>query len=157
MQSVPNNKNVSVFVDYAHSPDALENVLTALNKVRENLQSSARIWTIFGCGGDRDKGKRPLMAEMALKYSDEVVVTSDNPRTEDPQAIIKDIMVGVKSQDKTHVIVDRKEAIFETLKKVNEGDVVLIAGKGHEDYQIIGTQKFPFSDVEVAEEALLKR
>lgn len=157
LQSVPNNKNVSVFVDYAHSPDALENVLTALNKVRENLQSSARIWTIFGCGGDRDKGKRPLMAEMALKYSDEVVVTSDNPRTEDPQAIIQDIMAGIKSQEKAHVIVDRKEAILETLKKVNEGDVVLIAGKGHEDYQIIGTQKFPFSDVEIAEEALLKR
>ncbi|WII72818.1 UDP-N-acetylmuramoyl-L-alanyl-D-glutamate--2,6-diaminopimelate ligase [Bdellovibrio sp. 22V] len=159
LQSVPNNKNLSVFVDYAHSPDALENVLTALNKVRETLQSTARIWTIFGCGGDRDKGKRPLMAQMALKYSDEVIVTSDNPRTEDPQAIINDILAGVAGADKskTTVIVDRKEAIHETLKKAQSGDVILIAGKGHEDYQIIGTQKFPFSDVKIAQEAMQER
>ncbi|WP_374033949.1 UDP-N-acetylmuramoyl-L-alanyl-D-glutamate--2,6-diaminopimelate ligase [Bdellovibrio bacteriovorus] len=159
LQSVPNDKNLSVFVDYAHSPDALENVLTALNKVRENLQSKARIWTIFGCGGDRDKGKRPLMAEMALKYSDEVVITSDNPRTEDPQAIIQDILAGVagSAKVKATTVVDRKDAITQTLKRAQEGDVILIAGKGHEDYQIIGTQKFPFSDVKVAEEALQGR
>lgn len=159
LQSVPNEKNLSVFVDYAHSPDALENVLTALNKVRENLQSSARIWTIFGCGGDRDKGKRPLMAEMALRFSDEVVITSDNPRTEDPKIIIDEILKGVSASDKNKVttVVDRKEAIMQTLQKAAPGDVVLIAGKGHEDYQIIGTQKFPFSDVRVAEEALQGR
>lgn len=159
LQSVPNDKNLSVFVDYAHSPDALENVLTALNKVRENLQSKARIWTIFGCGGDRDKGKRPLMAEMALKYSDEVVITSDNPRTEDPQVIIQDILAGVAGSAKTKAttVVDRRDAIIQTLKRAQEGDVILIAGKGHEDYQIIGTQKFPFSDVKVAEEALQGR
>ncbi|AFY02809.1 UDP-N-acetylmuramoyl-L-alanyl-D-glutamate--2,6-diaminopimelate ligase [Bdellovibrio bacteriovorus] len=159
LQSVPNDKNLSVFVDYAHSPDALENVLTALNKVRENLQSKARIWTIFGCGGDRDKGKRPLMAEMALKYSDQVVITSDNPRTEDPQTIIQDILAGVggSHKAKTTTVVDRKDAITQTLKRAEEGDVILIAGKGHEDYQIIGTQKFPFSDVKVAEEALQGR
>ncbi|MBO9666699.1 MAG: UDP-N-acetylmuramoyl-L-alanyl-D-glutamate--2,6-diaminopimelate ligase [Bdellovibrio sp.] len=159
LQSVPNSQNLSVFVDYAHSPDALENVLTALNKVRENLKSSARIWTIFGCGGDRDKGKRPLMAEMALKYSDSVVITSDNPRTEEPQAIINDILKGVPDSEKTKVSVkvDRKEAILETLKKAQDGDVILIAGKGHEDYQIIGTTKFPFSDVQVAQEAMQGR
>lgn len=159
LQSVPNNKDLSVFVDYAHSPDALENVLTSLNKVRESLQSEARIWTIFGCGGDRDKGKRPLMAQMALKYSDEVVITSDNPRTENPETIIQDILAGVAGgeKNKTTTIVDRKEAIHETLKKARRGDVILIAGKGHEDYQIIGTQKFPFSDVKVAEEALQGR
>ena len=157
LQSVPNKKNISVFVDYAHSPDALENVLTALNRVRESLKSSSRIWTIFGCGGDRDKGKRPLMAQMALKYSDQVIVTSDNPRTEDPQAIINDILTGVSDSNKARVVVDRKEAIRETLQKAQEGDVVLIAGKGHEDYQIIGTEKFPFSDVQVAEEALQRR
>lgn len=100
LQSVPNNKDLSVFVDYAHSPDALENVLTSLNKVRESLQSEARIWTIFGCGGDRDKGKRPLMAQMALKYSDEVVITSDNPRTENPETIIQDILAGVAGGEK---------------------------------------------------------
>lgn len=159
LQSVPNDKDLSVFVDYAHSPDALENVLTSLNKVRENLQSEARIWTIFGCGGDRDKGKRPLMAQMALKYSDEVVITSDNPRTESPDAIIQDILTGVAAteKNKTTTIADRKEAIESTLKKARNGDVILIAGKGHEDYQIIGTQKFPFSDVKVAEEALQGR
>lgn len=157
LQSVPNSKGISVFVDYAHSPDALENVLTSLRKVRENLNSSARIWTIFGCGGDRDKGKRPLMAEMAMKYSDEVVITSDNPRTEDPEKIVQDILEGVIDKDKVHVIVDRREAIQRTLKKVQEGDVVLIAGKGHEDYQIIGVEKIPFSDVKVAEEALQGR
>ncbi|WP_374000629.1 UDP-N-acetylmuramoyl-L-alanyl-D-glutamate--2,6-diaminopimelate ligase [Bdellovibrio bacteriovorus] len=159
LQSVPNDKDLSVFVDYAHSPDALENVLTSLNKVRENLQSEARIWTIFGCGGDRDKGKRPLMAQMALKYSDEVVITSDNPRTESPDAIIQDILTGVAAteKNKTTTIADRKEAIESTLKKARNGDVILIAGKGHEDYQIVGTQKFPFSDVKVAEEALQGR
>lgn len=159
LQSVPNTKDLSVFVDYAHSPDALENVLTALNKVREDLKSTAKIWTLFGCGGDRDKGKRALMAQMALKYSDQVVITSDNPRTEEPQAIINDILVGVGGADKakTTVIVDRKEAIHDMIKKAMIGDVILIAGKGHEDYQIIGQQKFPFSDVKVAEEALQGR
>lgn len=157
LQSVPNEKNLSVFVDYAHTPDALENVLKSLNSVRKSLKSSAKIWTIFGCGGDRDKGKRPLMAQMAMKYSDEVVVTSDNPRTEDPNAIIKDILAGVTNEGgkKTaQVIIDRTEAIFETLKKAQRGDVILIAGKGHEDYQIIGTEKKSFSDVKVATQAL---
>lgn len=156
LQSVPNNKNLSVFVDYAHSPDALENVLRALQSVRENLQSSARIWTIFGCGGDRDKGKRPLMAQMALRFSDEVVVTSDNPRTEDPRAIIQDILAGVPGADKvkTTVIEGRKEAIEQTIQRASRGDVILIAGKGHEDYQIIGKDKIPFSDLKVAQETL---
>jgi UDP-N-acetylmuramoyl-L-alanyl-D-glutamate--2,6-diaminopimelate ligase len=156
LQAVPNEKNVSVFVDYAHTPDALENVLVALQRVRSNLKSKARIWTIFGCGGDRDKGKRPLMAQMALQYSDCVVITSDNPRTEEPQSIINDILAGVPAQEKSkaQVFVDRKQAIAETLSQASEGDVVLIAGKGHEDYQIIGTQKFPFSDVKIVEEVL---
>jgi UDP-N-acetylmuramoyl-L-alanyl-D-glutamate--2,6-diaminopimelate ligase len=159
LQAVPNNKDLSVFVDYAHSPDALENVLTALNKVRESLKSDAKIWTVFGCGGDRDKGKRPLMAEMALRFSDYVVVTSDNPRTEDPQTIIDDIVKGIEAHDEKRVtvLVDRKAAIDQTIREANPGDVILIAGKGHEDYQIIGTTKFPFSDVQVAEQALQGR
>lgn len=155
LQSIP-NRHLSVFVDYAHSPDALENVLVSLRRVRENLQSSAKIWTIFGCGGDRDKGKRPLMAEMALRYSDRVVVTSDNPRSEDPQAIIQDILAGVPAAAKSsvQVHVDRRKAIQETLQQAQDGDVVLIAGKGHEDYQIVGTEKLPFSDVLIAQEVL---
>lgn len=159
LQSVPNNKNLSVFVDYAHSPDALENVLQALGRVRETLQTSARIWTVFGCGGDRDKGKRPLMAQVAAKYSEEVVVTSDNPRTESAQAIIQDILKGIadSEKNKVHVIEDRKEAILHAILRAQPGDVVLIAGKGHEDYQIIGNVKTPFSDLKVAIEALQGR
>jgi UDP-N-acetylmuramoyl-L-alanyl-D-glutamate--2,6-diaminopimelate ligase len=164
LESVLNSKNLSVFVDYAHTPDAVENVLTAIQKVRKSLKSTSKIWTVFGCGGDRDKGKRPLMAQMAAKYSDEVVITSDNPRTEEPELIIKDILAGVtdaKGQNidgaKIHVVIDRREAIFETIKKAQSGDVILIAGKGHEDYQIIGTEKLPFSDITVAKEALENR
>lgn len=159
LQSVMNDKDLSVFVDYAHSPDALENVLKSLNQVRESLQSSARIWTVFGCGGDRDKGKRPLMAQIALRYSDQVVITSDNPRTEDPQNIIQDILAGVAGADqaKTSVIIDREEAIRAAIQKASAGDVILIAGKGHEDYQIIGKEKRPFSDVKVAENALKEK
>lgn len=159
LQSLSTAKDISVFVDYAHSPDALENVLRALTSVRESLKSTARIWTIFGCGGDRDKGKRPLMAQMALRFSDEVIITSDNPRTEEPQAIIQDILAGVTGADKskTTVIVDRKEAILQTIQRAKSGDVVLIAGKGHEDYQIIGSEKIPFSDFKIAEEALQRR
>ena len=159
LQSVPNYKDLAVFVDYAHSPDALENVLTALNKVRESLESKSRIWTVFGCGGDRDKGKRPLMAQMALRFSDKVVITSDNPRTEKPEDIIQDILAGVAGADKaaTTVLVDRKEAIEYAIKNASAGDVILIAGKGHEDYQIIGKDKLPFSDIKVAEAALQGR
>jgi UDP-N-acetylmuramoyl-L-alanyl-D-glutamate--2,6-diaminopimelate ligase len=159
LQSVQNSKGLSVFVDYAHSPDALENVLLAINSVRKNIQSSARIWTIFGCGGDRDKGKRPLMAKVAVKYSDQVVVTSDNPRTEDPQQIIQDILLGIEGDDKSksEAIVNRQEAIYQTVMKAHLGDVILIAGKGHEDYQVIGQEKFFFSDLKVAEEAIKRR
>lgn len=157
LQTVPNSKALNVFVDYAHSPDALENVLKALNKVREDLKSHSHIWTIFGCGGDRDKGKRPLMAEVAAALSDYVMVTSDNPRTEEPMAIVSDILAGFSTQDrrnKVSVEVDRKKAIAQVFKMAKPHDVILIAGKGHEDYQIIGTEKIHFSDFEVAEELL---
>lgn len=156
LQSVPNDKKLAVFVDYAHTPDALENVLTALIRVRESLKSSAKIWTVFGCGGDRDKGKRPLMTQMALKYSDHVMITSDNPRTEDPKKIIHDMTDGLPAgeQYKIQIEEQRKPAIQKALQQAKEGDVVLIAGKGHEDYQIIGKDKLPFSDFEVAQEFL---
>jgi UDP-N-acetylmuramoyl-L-alanyl-D-glutamate--2,6-diaminopimelate ligase len=156
LQVVPHRQNFSVFVDYAHTPDALENVLIALGRVRFSLKSQAKIWTLFGCGGDRDKGKRPLMAEIALKYSDQVMVTSDNPRTEDPQGIIQDILAGVPAAEKSRVRVqaDRRQALQEVLSRAQAGDVVLIAGKGHEDYQIIGADKLPFSDYETAQKIL---
>jgi UDP-N-acetylmuramoyl-L-alanyl-D-glutamate--2,6-diaminopimelate ligase len=157
LQTVPNNRALHVFIDYAHSPDALENVLQALDKVRQDLHSHSQIWTVFGCGGDRDKGKRSLMARTAAKHSDFVMVTSDNPRTEEPMAIVSDILEGFSAEEKkkkVHVEVDRRKAIEKVFRLAKPHDVVLIAGKGHEDYQIIGTEKIHFSDFEVAEELL---
>lgn len=158
LQGVVNSKSKNVFVDYAHTPDALDNVLQALNQVKKALNSSAKIWTIFGCGGDRDKGKRPLMAQSALKGSDRVVITSDNPRSEDPMQIIEEIKQGVSSSDfsRVHIEVDRRKAIEWALGNAPAGDVILIAGKGHEDYQIIGSTKQAFSDYLVAQEFLEK-
>ena len=139
-----------VFVDYAHTPDALENALGAL----KNL-SKGNLWVLFGCGGDRDKGKRPQMAEIAARNADKIVVTSDNPRTEDPQDIINGILSsGIKPDI---VNPDRREAIRAAIRSVRRGDVLLVAGKGHEDYQIIGKTKIHFSDVEEIRKALAER
>lgn len=135
------NERIGVYVDYAHTPDALENVLQALRPVSNN-----KLWVVFGCGGDRDRGKRPLMGSIAARLADHVVVTSDNPRTENPDRIIEDILAsGITA---THVIPDRRAAIHTALAAAETGDVVLVAGKGHEDYQIIGTEKIHFSDQE---------
>ena len=154
LQSVPNSKGLSIFVDYAHSPDALENVLQALNQIRQQSSSVGKIWLVFGCGGDRDKGKRSEMAKIAENGADEIIVTSDNPRTEVPETILKEIALGFSSNGKKHTLIeDRKQAIFHALSKAQAGDVVLIAGKGHENYQIIGTEKKHFSDFEIAQEA----
>ncbi len=132
-----------VFVDYAHTPDALERALIA---VRPSTQG--KLWVVFGCGGDRDRGKRPEMGEIARRVADEVVVTSDNPRTEAPEKILEDILAsGVKARI---VDVDRRAAIGETIRQASLEDTIVIAGKGHEDYQIIGREKLPFSDQEVA-------
>ena len=139
-----------IYVDYAHTPDALENVLKTLRPIVKN-----NLWIVFGCGGDRDRGKRPQMAEIATRLGDKVIITSDNPRTEDPQAILNEIVLGAK--DPYLVEVDRARAITEAIRSAQEGDVVLIAGKGHEDYQIIGTTKTHFSDVEVATLAVKQR
>jgi UDP-N-acetylmuramoyl-L-alanyl-D-glutamate--2,6-diaminopimelate ligase len=156
LQAVSNSRALNVFVDYAHSPDALENVLKSLHRVREQMKAKSKIWTVFGCGGDRDKGKRPLMAQVACRWSDEIMLTSDNPRTEVPEQIISDIFAGVEANDRARVQkqVDRKKAIEEVLRQAQMGDVVLIAGKGHEDYQIVGQEKLPFSDYSVAKELL---
>lgn len=195
-------KKIHVFVDYAHKPEALEKVLETLKElliessrsasrsahtnkdllsVIKGEQSNPKLITVFGCGGDRDRKKRPIMGEIAARLSDQVIITSDNPRTEDPLSIITEICLGITDRahmptftaknsidleslshetlaprfalahGKEHVriISDRKEAIFMALSMAHTGDVVLIAGKGHEDYQVIGTTKHPFSDVEV--------
>lgn len=142
-----------VFVDFAHTPDALENLLITARELAPN-----RIILVFGCGGDRDKSKRPLMGEIAARLADILIVTSDNPRTEHPERIIDDIEAGVRSVRSDLLrISSRSDAILEAVKAAREGDVVLIAGKGHEDYQIIGKKKFPFDDKIEVLRALRKR
>jgi UDP-N-acetylmuramoyl-L-alanyl-D-glutamate--2,6-diaminopimelate ligase len=150
LQKVP-AQNLHIYIDYAHSPDALEKVLSLLVQNRNALSSNSQIWTVFGCGGDRDKGKRPQMAVVAEKWSDQVIVTSDNPRTEKPEQIIADIESGFSKKNWTSVV-DRRAAIRKVVTEAAPGDVILIAGKGHENYQIIGDQKLDFSDFQVAEE-----
>lgn len=145
----------TVVVDYAHTEDALVRLLTAAQALK-----TGRLITVFGCGGDRDRGKRPKMGGAAVRYSDVVVLTSDNPRTEDPESILREVEVGVTEALKERPLVqyrkvaDRREAIEAAVREARAGDMVLIAGKGHEDYQIIGTQKFHFDDREVAREAI---
>ncbi|MEZ4754467.1 MAG: UDP-N-acetylmuramoyl-L-alanyl-D-glutamate--2,6-diaminopimelate ligase [Bdellovibrionota bacterium] len=131
----------NVFVDYAHTPDALEKVLSALKEICQG-----ELWVVFGCGGDRDAAKRPVMGEIASKFADKVIVTSDNPRSEEPQVIVDQIIVGISGEYRVEV--DRGAAIELAVTTAKAEDVVLIAGKGHEDYQIIGTRKIDFSDAE---------
>jgi UDP-N-acetylmuramyl-tripeptide synthetase len=144
-----------VVVDYAHTPDALEKVLTALRPVAQSR--GGQLWCVFGCGGDRDRAKRPLMAAMAEKYADNIVVTSDNPRTEDPLAIIGEVLAGFMRPDAAQTEVNRAMAISATLTRARPQDVVLLAGKGHEQYQEINGTKLPFSDVAQAHAALNAR
>ncbi len=133
-----------VIVDYAHTPDALKNVLSTLQPLKKG-----QLWVVFGCGGDRDKSKRPLMGQIASQYADHVVVTSDNPRNESAQAILADIQQGIPSTVQPWVIADRRQAIETTLAMAQASDIVLIAGKGHEAYQVIGQNKTYFSDQQV--------
>ncbi|MCT7654916.1 UDP-N-acetylmuramyl-tripeptide synthetase [Oceanimonas sp. NS1] len=132
-----------VVVDYAHTPDALEQVLQALRQ-----HCRGRLWCLTGCGGDRDKGKRPLMAAAAESAADVVILTDDNPRTESPEAIIADMRAGLSSPDEAIVIHARADAIAHALEAADERDIILVAGKGHEDYQIVGTQTIHYSDRE---------
>lgn len=143
--------NGNVFVDYAHTPDALENVLLTLRPL-----TKGKLKLVFGCGGDRDRQKRPKMGAIAELYADEVFVTSDNPRTEDPESIIQEILSGIQRIKPTRVEVDRKIAIERSLEGLRSEDVVLIAGKGHEDYQILGTTRVPFDDREIVSQAFLQ-
>lgn len=146
---IENNRNVMVIVDYAHTPDGLENILKTLKEIKMK-----RLVTLFGAGGDRDKTKRPKMANVVSKYSDFVYITSDNPRTEDPELIVKDVEEGIVDGIKYVSIVNREEAIKNAIESLEEKDILLIAGKGHEDYQIIGRTKYHFDDREIARKYL---
>ena len=152
LEPIRSEEGVTAVVDYAHTPDALENVLNAIHEVMEGKQG--KIITVCGAGGNRDKGKRPLMAQEAVKQSDRVIITSDNPRFEEPQDIINDMLAGLdqKQMKKVVSIVDRKEAIRTACMMAEKGDVILIAGKGHEDYQEIKGVKHHFDDREVVRE-----
>ncbi|MBR7552795.1 UDP-N-acetylmuramoyl-L-alanyl-D-glutamate--2,6-diaminopimelate ligase [Allobacillus sp. GCM10007491] len=143
-ESVSNDYPVSVIVDYAHTPDSLENVLQSISEIKTN-----QVYTVVGSGGDRDRTKRPKMADAAMKYSDHVIFTSDNPRTEDPQAILDD-MTNHLSEESFSVIEDRKTAIQYAIDRAVDGDIVLIAGKGHETYQEVNDVRNHFDDREVA-------
>lgn len=154
MQSVvlDAQQDIHVVVDYAHTPDALETTLRAIKQ-----HNQQRIWTVFGCGGDRDKTKRPLMGRIAETYSDCVLVTNDNPRSEDPASIAADIVRGMKNPRACLTIADRAQAIDMAIQQAKAGDLVLIAGKGHENYQIFAQQTLPFSDEQQARIALQRR
>jgi UDP-N-acetylmuramoyl-L-alanyl-D-glutamate--2,6-diaminopimelate ligase len=146
MEGIRSNLGFRVVVDYAHSPDALENVLGASRGF-----TAGRLIAVFGCGGDRDRGKRPQMGRVAAQHADRVFVTSDNPRTEDPDAIIRDIVEGIPAGTDYRVVADRASAIRLALVEARSGDTVVLAGKGHETYQEIQGVKHPFDDREVAE------
>ena len=164
LETVSNPLGITIFVDYAHTPDALKNALTSIKSL-----ARGRILTVFGCGGDRDRGKRPLMGAIAARHSDLVFLTSDNPRSEEPRKIINDIRQGIAEmadvtpetlpQAKNGYLVepDRKKAIFLAVQTARKGDTILIAGKGHETYQITGSKRRPFSDSSVAKEAIRAR
>ncbi|MBL4937387.1 UDP-N-acetylmuramoyl-L-alanyl-D-glutamate--2,6-diaminopimelate ligase [Clostridium sp. YIM B02515] len=148
VEKIPNDKGILAVVDYAHSPDSLENIINSMREI-----AKGKVITVFGCGGNRDKTKRPIMGEIAGRLSDYVVITSDNPRKEDPITIINEIEQGIlKTNCHYEKCENRKEAIFKALEKADIGDVVIIAGKGHETYQIIGDTTIHFDDREVVRE-----
>jgi UDP-N-acetylmuramoyl-L-alanyl-D-glutamate--2,6-diaminopimelate ligase len=141
-------------VDYAHTPDALEQ---ALHSLRTHLDPGGQLWCVFGCGGERDRGKRPLMGAAAERLADFVILTDDNPRDEDPIQIIIDVLSGMSDPDSVYKFRNRSEAIIRTAQRAGPKDSVLIAGKGHEDYQQVGAERRPFSDREQARQALQQR
>jgi UDP-N-acetylmuramoyl-L-alanyl-D-glutamate--2,6-diaminopimelate ligase len=150
-EPVDEGQGFTVIVDYSHTPDSLENALRAARELTDE-----RVYCVFGAGGDRDRAKRPLMGKVAAELADVAIVTSDNPRSEDPQAIVDEVLAGAGGH--AQAIVDRREAIFHAIRLAEGGDVVLIAGKGHEQGQeLAGGQKLPFDDVTVAREALRAR
>ena len=152
MQKLPRTTGPVVIVDYAHTPDALDQALRATA-----LHQPGRIWCVFGCGGDRDRGKRPLMAAIGARHGAQLVITNDNPRTESPEQIVQDILAGVPSGTAVKVLHDRENAIAWAIGQADAADIVLIAGKGHEPYQDIQGVRIPFSDVAVASQYLEQR
>jgi UDP-N-acetylmuramoyl-L-alanyl-D-glutamate--2,6-diaminopimelate ligase len=157
LEAIPNERGLTVIVDYAHKPGALEGVLLTARALAE--RTGGRVISIFGCGGDRDRGKRAEMGRISARLADVTIVTSDNPRTEDPAAIVEEIHAGVVAEGReatATVLVDRREAVREALRRARPGDVVLLAGKGHETYQEIAGVKHPFDDREVVKELLVQ-
>jgi UDP-N-acetylmuramoyl-L-alanyl-D-glutamate--2,6-diaminopimelate ligase len=152
-QFIVSNTKITAIVDYAHTPDALENVLQTIGDIRTKNE---QLITVVGCGGDRDTSKRPIMAAIAATLSDKAIFTSDNPRTEDPEAIIQEMEKGVAPQDykKTLSILDRKQAIKTACQLANPNDIILIAGKGHETYQEIQGVRYDFDDLKTVTELL---
>lgn len=141
MEAFHNQHSPLVVVDYAHTPDALDQVLKALR-----LHCKGKLWCVFGCGGDRDRGKRPQMGKVAADSADVVVITDDNPRTEPSEQIINDVLAGIAEKDKVNVWPGRRDAVVRAMQEAQPGDVVLLAGKGHEDYQVIGTQRVDYNE-----------
>ena len=152
VEVVPTDGDYTILIDYAHTPDALENVLRSMKAV-----TKGRLVALFGCGGDRDRTKRPIMGKIASEAADFVIITSDNPRTEDPEAIIADILEGVKKDTPRKVITSRPEAIEWAIAHHQPGDVIVLAGKGHEDYQVIGKTKIHLDEREVVADVLKRR
>jgi UDP-N-acetylmuramoyl-L-alanyl-D-glutamate--2,6-diaminopimelate ligase len=154
-ETIRSEQGIIAIIDYAHTPDAIENVL---NSIREVLNSGEHVITVVGAGGNRDKGKRPLMAKAAARQSDQLILTSDNPRNENPEDIIRDMVAGLSPDEKDHTlcITDRREAIKAAIAFARKGDIILIAGKGHENYQEINGVKYPFDDKEIVCEIFKK-
>jgi UDP-N-acetylmuramoyl-L-alanyl-D-glutamate--2,6-diaminopimelate ligase len=148
LEPVSTNLDKTIIVDYCHTPDALEKALNVLAEMTDN-----KLWVVFGCGGDRDKLKRPLMGKIATKIADRVIITSDNPRSESPESIIDEILKGVNNNTQVEVEVKRRDAIQQALAKASAGDTILVAGKGHENYQEINGIKYPFDDRQVIKES----
>ena len=149
-EMVPNKKEIPIMIDYAHSPESLQNILSAVKSY-----TRGRVICVFGCGGDRDKAKRPVMGEISGRIADFTFITTDNPRTEYPEEIVKEIEEGIKkTKGKYKVVVDRKEAIKEAIEMANKLDIVVLAGKGHEPYQEINNKKYPFDEREIVKEII---
>ena len=149
---VTNKRDLTIMIDYAHSPKSLENILEAIKSY-----TRGRVISVFGCGGDRDSAKRPIMGEISGRIADFTIITSDNPRTEDPEKIVKQIEEGIKKTNGSYkVIVDRVEAITEAIKMANKKDIILLAGKGHEPYQEVNRVKHPFDERIIVNEIIEK-
>ena len=150
---IENKLNIPIMIDYAHSPESLQNILQAVSSY-----TRGRVISVFGCGGDRDSRKRPVMGEISGKVADYTIITSDNPRTEDPKLIVKEIEEGIKkTKGKYEVIVDRIEAIKKAIKMANKNDIIVLAGKGHEPYQEINGVKYPFDERIIVNEIINKK